>query len=169
MKAKEYRPRRAGKRWLEGAPAEVLDVFDAGDKFADRYTVFFGGKMLILPDEEQYAGPGNVYVPYLGMSENPSHPQGVGMWDEMRAYEASTYRYKNGRQRIKWADLPDKVQDCVRRSIGPARKSEILRKLAQANGFRVTDIPLIHPAPGELIGLPQLRGLTDTPKGHPND
>ena len=50
------------------------------------------------------------------------------------------------------------------RTFRSARRSEILRKLAQANGFRVTDIPLIHPAPGDLIGLPQLHGLTDTTK-----
>ena len=115
--SRQYRPRRAGKHWLEGAPPEVLDVFDAGDKYADRYTVFFGGELLILPPPGEYAGPGNVRVPYLGMSENPCHPQGVGMWGELRAYEVVDYRYKHGRERIRWADLPDAVKECVIRSI----------------------------------------------------
>ena len=112
---RQYRPRRAGKRWLEGAPHEVLDVFDNGGKTADRYTVFFvffGEPMLIFPPPGE-----NVYTPYLGMSENPSHPQGVGMWGELRAYEVADYRYKHGRERIRWADLPDAVRECVTRSI----------------------------------------------------
>ena len=114
---RQYRPRRAGKRWLEGAPPEVLDVFDNGGKTADRYTVVFGGPMLILPDNADDANMGNVHVPYLGMGENPSHPQGVGMWGELRAYEVAVYRYKHGRERIRWADLPDAVKECVIRSI----------------------------------------------------
>ena len=114
---RQYRPRRAGKRWLEGAPPEVLDVFDNGGKTADRYTVFFGGSLLVR--KGNYAGPSlvNLYVPYLGMSENPSHPQGVGMWGELSAYEVVSYRYKCGRERIRWADLPDAVRECVLRSL----------------------------------------------------
>ena len=114
---RQYRPRRARSRWLEGAPPEVLDVFDAGDKYADRYTVFFGGSLLALPDDGAAAGRGNVIIPYLGMSGNPSSPQGVGVWGELRAYEVADYRYKHGRERIRWADLPDAVKECVIRSI----------------------------------------------------
>ena len=114
---RQYRPRRARSRWLEGAPAEVLDVFDNGGKTADRYTVFFGGPMLIMTGAAADVNPGSVDVPYLGMSETPSHPQGVGMWGELRAYEVANYRYKHGRERIRWADLPDAVKECVTRSI----------------------------------------------------
>ena len=51
------------------------------------------------------------------------------------------------------------------RSFRSTRKSEILRKFAQANGFRVIDIPVIRPAPGDLIGVPRLRCFTDATKG----
>jgi hypothetical protein len=75
-----YTPRRANlKRWLEQAPPYILDVFDNKGKTADRYTVFLCGEFL---SGDTYA---NTHVPYLGMSEAPSHPQGVSMWGEMDA------------------------------------------------------------------------------------
>jgi hypothetical protein len=92
------KPRRAGKRWLEGAPEYVLDCFDNKGKTADRYTVLFGGSLSCGS------------VPYLGMSESPTHPQGVSMWGELRSHEAAGYRHRSGQERVRWLDLPDHIR-----------------------------------------------------------
>ena len=66
MTPRPYKPRRAGKRWLEEAPEYILDVFDNKGKTADRYTVLFGGSMLdpwLLKDRK---------VHYLGMNSYPT-------------------------------------------------------------------------------------------------
>jgi hypothetical protein len=116
-----YTPRRAGKRWLEDAPVYILDVLDNNGKTADRYTVLFSfpisyaldkfGAFLKAGAKGEY---GNTYIQYLGMSDNPSHPQGVSMWGEMKAYEAAGYRYRCKHQRIRWNDLPQVIRDHVR-------------------------------------------------------
>ncbi len=100
-----YTPRRAGKRWREGAPDYILDCFDDKTE-GDRYTVMFTGKLLI-----RYAR--DVYVQYLGMSGAPEHPQGVSMWGEMKAHEAAAYRYRNGHRRVRWLDLPEHIRKHV--------------------------------------------------------
>jgi hypothetical protein len=104
---KPYKPRRAGKRWLEGAPAYVLDVFDNKGETADRYTVLFTDEHLTQHGDKQFA---TTYVPYLGMSGAPSHPQGISQWGETCAYDAVAYRYRCGKQRIKWLDLPENIR-----------------------------------------------------------
>lgn len=104
-----YTPRRAGKkRWLEGAPEYVLDVLDSKGP-GERYTVLFAGSLLI---RESAAGNrrGRVIVPFLGMSDAPSHPQGVSMWGEMDARDAAAYRYRCGKERIRWLDLPEHIR-----------------------------------------------------------
>jgi hypothetical protein len=40
----------------------------------------------------------------------PTHPQGVSLWGEMNAYEATQYRYRNHHRRIRWSDLPEHIQ-----------------------------------------------------------
>lgn len=106
---RQYRPRRATARWLEGAPAEVLDVFDA-PKYVDRYTVLLGGPYLLLPDDGEHATPANVRVQYRALSERPNTGRGVFQTGEMPAYEAATYRRESAHRRIKWSDLPENVQ-----------------------------------------------------------
>jgi hypothetical protein len=71
-----YRPRRAAKRWLAGAPEFILDCFDNKGKTSDRYTVLFGGSLL----EPHLLQHRKVF--YLGMSECPGSPQGISMWGE---------------------------------------------------------------------------------------
>ena len=110
--AYKYRPRRARKCWLEGAPPEVLDVID-DPEFADRYTVLLCGKMLVLRNEAYAPTLANTIVPYLGMSGNPRSPQGVCMWGQMYAWDAAAFRYAKGHRRIKWGDLPDEVKNVV--------------------------------------------------------
>jgi len=104
-----YTPRRASKtRWLDGAPAHVLDCFK-NDK-CGTFDVIYTGVTLIPQDGRTFA---NTYVFGREMSENPSHPQGVGLSFELKAREAAAYRYRNGRRRIKWQDLPPNVKQCA--------------------------------------------------------
>jgi hypothetical protein len=85
-----------------------LDVFDNGGETVDRYTVLLGGSLLIRPDT------GTPYVPYLGMSDAPTHPQGFSQWGELRAHEAAAYRYREGKRRIRWLDLPEHIREHVK-------------------------------------------------------
>jgi hypothetical protein len=112
-----YRPRRASQRWLEGAPSYVLDVLDEKNH-GERYTVLFCEHLLFhtARDGGIKSGPderSNTYVQYLGMDDSPTHPQGISMWGEMTAHEAATYRYVKKNSRIRWADLPQRIQEHV--------------------------------------------------------
>lgn len=103
----KYAPRKCSSRWLDAdCPKGVLAILDNKGKTADRYTVIysetFGG--------DTYA---TAYLGYRGMSENPFHPQGVGMYGEMRAHEVASYRYRCKHQYAKWSSLPDAVKRCV--------------------------------------------------------
>lgn len=115
---KAYTPRRANvARWLEGAPAYVLDCFDSKNS-GERYTVLFGGALAyhVKRDGSTDEGPdqaGNTYVQFLGMSGAPTHPQGVSMWGEFKPGEAATYRYRFGHQRVRWLDLPEHIREHV--------------------------------------------------------
>lgn len=94
----KYRPRKANKRWLEGAPDYILSVHD-NPKYGDRYTVCFGGH---LWDESM-----GRTVMYLGMSANPSHPQGISMWGEMESGARANMK------KIRWLDLPEHIREHV--------------------------------------------------------
>ena len=105
---RDYVPRRAGKRWLESAPEYVLDCFDNHGQSADRYTVIFG-KQFLCKD-----GQGTSWLSLLDMSPNPTHPQGIGLSAEYKAHQIAAYRYRNGHYRVKWSDLPEEIQECVK-------------------------------------------------------
>ena len=98
---KDYKPRRAGKRWLEGAPEYVLDCFDNRGKTCDRYTVMFGGSMYVL----RYGR-----IAHLDMSGAPTHPQGVSLWGDSTLADAAAFRYREGHYRVRWLDLPENVR-----------------------------------------------------------
>ena len=53
-------------------------------------------------------------MPYLGMSDAPTHPQGFSQWGELRAHEAAAYRYREGKRRIRWLDLPEHIREHVK-------------------------------------------------------
>lgn len=102
MTPRPYKPRRAGKRWLEEAPEYILDVFDNKGKTVDRYTVLFGGSML----EDSLVESRKVYC--LGMSSYPTLPWfGFSMWGECDA------AWRPSHQRIRWVDLSEHIRDYV--------------------------------------------------------
>lgn len=104
-----YTPRRASlKRWLDQAPPYSLDVFDNKGITADRYTVFFTGPEFLNGAEYK-----DTWIPYLGLSGAPLHPQGISMWNEMPAHDTAALRYAWGKQRIHWLDLPENVRKHV--------------------------------------------------------
>lgn len=101
MQLKKYRPRRAIKRWTEGAPEYVLDCFDNKDRTFDRYTVLFGGSLFdddLLKERKVF---------HLGMSDNPTSPQGFSMWGECDA------AWRPSRDRVRWLDLPEHIRKHV--------------------------------------------------------
>ena len=100
MNHRPYKPRRASKKGLEGAPEYVLDCFD--HKRGDRYTILFGGSLFderLLKDRK---------VMYLGLNDAPTHPWfGISMWGEIDA------SYRPSRYRIRWLDLPENVRNHI--------------------------------------------------------
>lgn len=99
-----YTPRRMPKRFLDGAPEGLLDLFD-DPGFADRYTAIY---------REVHEHPRGDYLIGRGMSANPFGPQGFGVSFEMAALDLGPYRDRVRRKRIAWADLPEQVQECIR-------------------------------------------------------
>lgn len=105
---KTYTPRRASlTRWLENAPADVLDCFDDGGNTLDRFTIFLGKRFVC----ESRMGH---HVSYLHCSECPGGYSGSG---ELLAHQAAAFRYRNGKKRVKWGDLPEAVRRFVERWI----------------------------------------------------
>ena len=96
----KYSPRRARARWLEGAPSALLAVYDNGGRSADRYTALYGAP-LWTPDY-------GFKLPARFMSEDPFHPQGVGMFGEVE----TQCRPALGRK-VRYLDLPDRVRRCI--------------------------------------------------------
>jgi hypothetical protein len=103
-----YRPRTQSKRWRDAdCPDGVLAIYDNRGKTADRYTVIY--KEVIT------AHDGTKWIGMRHMSENPTHPQGVGMFAEERVHDVAAMRYRM--RACTWSSLPDKVKDCVRRDL----------------------------------------------------
>lgn len=99
-----YKPRRQSKRWLDAdCPKGVLAIYDHKN-FADRYTVFYAAPLVTQ---------GQTWIQYAAMSENPFHPQGVGIHGEMLAHQARAYRYAARHKACKWSSLPAAVKRCV--------------------------------------------------------
>lgn len=97
-----YRPRRASKRWLEGAPEYILDCFDNRGKSADRYLILFGGTLL----DQDLLKYRRVHM--LCLNDIPTHPCfGVSMWGEVEG------SYRPSHQRVRWLDLPQNVREHI--------------------------------------------------------
>lgn len=100
MKMRTYKPRRASKKWIDGAPDYVLACYDYGGKTIDRYTVLFGGDFW-----GEHMGR---TVQYLGMSSNPTSPFGFSQWGECQCFDRSAFGRK-----VRWNDLPENIQQHV--------------------------------------------------------
>lgn len=97
--ARTYAPRRAGSRWLEGAPPCILDCFDH-PHVADRYTIIFGGPEWTEGDCT-YSG---ARLHYLGCGP------GFSQWGEFSVLEARIWRYRQQHRRIRWRDIPKETR-----------------------------------------------------------
>lgn len=76
-------PTRA-ERFLPGGVPRWIRCYDNGGRTADRYTIVFSGK----------SGGFTLFC-----SENPSHPQGVGIHEDSRADEALIWGGNGDRER----------------------------------------------------------------------
>jgi hypothetical protein len=104
-----YSPRRQSKRWLDAdCPQGVLAILDAGKLQFDRWTVIYRKPIVCGSYSDTWLG-------FRGMSDNPFHPQGVGLYGEMQAYQAAALRYRQ--RSAKWSTLPDAVKKCVRQDL----------------------------------------------------
>jgi hypothetical protein len=92
-----YQPKRSRAQWTEQAPRYVLACYDNGGRTCDRYTVLLGAPF--------WEPPMGRSVPYLGMSDAPTHPQGFSQWGEMPSY----HREACGAH-VRWLDLPEHIR-----------------------------------------------------------
>lgn len=86
--------------------------YDNGGRSADRYTVVYAGR---------YDHKANGYL-YIGMSENPFHPQGVGMHGDAPNYiDNRGYSQKGGYSHlgkaISFDDLPEQCRRAVMQDV----------------------------------------------------
>jgi len=87
----------------------LVRCYDAGSKFADRYTVFY-----LIP---QYLFGKKFYI-YIGMSADPCHPQGIGQHGEVPGYQLPRHKYHKGiGKRIDFSELPVDCQTVVNREL----------------------------------------------------
>lgn len=91
--------KRARARWLEGAPSHVADCFGPGK---DGFT--YGVLFTPIEGDEAFG---------LEASENPYHPQGVGLSFSIPARSVGDYRRRYAKRRMRWQDLPPLVQKCA--------------------------------------------------------
>lgn len=86
----------------------MVAVYDH-HKSWDRFTVIFGGELVIYRQGEArtYA---NAHIQCLGLSGQPSHPQGFSQWGELSAHECAMFRYRSSYYKIRWLDLPENVR-----------------------------------------------------------
>lgn len=77
-----------------------IRCYDNGGESCDRYTVVFtrmGRKF---------------HYPYIGMSANPTHPQGVFSRGEAHGY-IDRPKYAHLGKKVNFLDLPTKVQEII--------------------------------------------------------
>jgi len=83
----------------------IKAIYDAGCKWADRYTVYYSDRRGWGFLNERNAQGKNIY-PCVGMSASPFHPQGVGQ------HGSGVLGRHNGK-RIDFKDLPRDCQALV--------------------------------------------------------
>lgn len=78
-----------------------IRIYDNGGRSVDRFTIVFTGRYPNRP-----AG----YTEFLAMSNNPSSPQGVNLFDS-RPGQIDKPKYAHLGKRIKFADLPQACRE----------------------------------------------------------
>lgn len=82
----------------------VCRIYDAGDSFADRYTVAF----------KAYNVRGQLYWPYLASGPSPFHPGGFGQHGE----SAHPVTGKHLGKRVAFESLPEQTQQFILQNLG---------------------------------------------------
>lgn len=130
----KYTPRRATQRWLEGAPAHVLDVIadqrERGEE-APGWIILFTGPLLLSYDRNGAALPAgqrgryaDTFVQYLDINRCPTSPNmGVSLWGELSAYNAAQLRYRGKGRRTRWMDLPADIRAHIEARSNPNEES----------------------------------------------
>ena len=90
---------------MPGGVPRLVRCYDNGGASADRYTVVFTGRYRERTAEFMY----------LSLSERPTHPQGFGQHGFNRL-QIDRPRSGHLGRRIKFEQLPDECQACVRRT-----------------------------------------------------
>jgi hypothetical protein len=111
--ARNYKPRRCSKRWLDGdCPAGVLAIIDHGDKELGRFDV-------IYTDVQEVRYPDSPRVEQWMMLLSVGANGGLWCHPEMQAHEVAAYRYRMKHRYTRWSDLPETVKAAVRRDLEP--------------------------------------------------
>lgn len=97
------RERERRHRLLPDGKPKYIRLYDNGGATADRYTVVLSGR---IPGKI----PGRTF--YLRMSENPYHPQGVGISGESFG-PIDSPRYSHLGRKITFDQLPPRCQEMV--------------------------------------------------------
>ena len=103
--------RPAPRRWLEGAPDYVIDVY-AHPAFFARYSVILSSEDMRWCDYRD-----DWLIPSLALSIDPEDPRGVNQWCWDTLRDLRVWRWANRRRRIRWADLPENVRAAVVRRV----------------------------------------------------
>lgn len=112
-----YTPRRAAKRWLENAPAEVLDIFYQRKIAA--WSVLLGGFFL---SPQRGRTRTNCIVAGIELNAHSNQPNGLCMSFELSSSNAVDYRAGSKHRRVTWDSLPPEVKKSIEHHITYWRK-----------------------------------------------
>lgn len=88
-----------------GTKLHKIKCFDNGGVTFDRYTVVYKSEKF-----RESRGSSRTYYPYIGMSEDPFHPQGFGQHGELRTIPREGTSLG---KRIEFKDLPEPCRRAV--------------------------------------------------------
>lgn len=104
-----FKTKKQQERYNSNVPNGVpkwIRVYDNGGRSFDRYTVVFTKKAITNTH-------GDRWFMYLGMSENPFHPQGFGQHGESDRQPVDRPTYGHLGKKIKFEDLPEDCKQLV--------------------------------------------------------
>ncbi len=102
MAHRTYKPKRANKRWTEGAPDYILDVFRVrGTNNCTYYDVLLGDRFFdpaLIAHRKVHA---------LDVSHMDDSTMINYTWTEWNA------SFRPAHRRVKWGDIPETVRKCI--------------------------------------------------------